>query len=412
MMITGSTIPAIGRRAAARGARRGFTVIEMLVAVSIIIIVTALVIPAIGSLMRSANFSAAVNTVSAALANARALAVQNGRETGVAFLFDVRTQVTTVVVLELDQNRATLASEGRPGEHTYCAAMHPATGEVPIELPPGIGVYGLPSVPVRPRLASGLANPEWTQGINRAIGGVPETAHWYTGNVVRPLTTGGAEPEENTWVLPFNDGRLFTEAPESGDSDYDSTVRPDDRIGRNPWEAIRGGGAAATSAQLAVRHANSFCIVFGATGGIVTAPIVGGAPCLNMYIEWTSAPIDPQATGADPEPYDEPAVFDPEVRSTSGPSHYAPNPEVVLRSVSQLAIVDMVALASETGVRRPWAVRAVNTGITGPRVRAPIPAWVTESDEQIRKISRWVELNGELLTFNRYSGSVVRRGAQ
>lgn len=406
--------------------RPGFTLIEMLIVAAIIIIGVAVLLPAVGRIISSANFSSAINTVSATLGNARALAIQNGRPTGVAFLFDIKTETYTLQILELQGlNSGKLTSQDRaagPSEHTYCLPLRPATNTVPIELPRGTGVFGLPAIPVRrmPTTPDSDRSPrngvsdEWERGIDR------DTAHWYVGDVTETTFSGESTGpfalsavEEVPWIFPRSDPRLFM--PE----DPDSAAAPRDRVGYDAYQQIVEDGPFFNDAQRAVRHANSFCILFGADGTASATIGVGGQDSVNFYIEWSNAPVPAADTSAEPKPYDDPDAFDPETirdNVTGAPINQGrtPNPEVVLRSVTQLAVVDLSKMGEETGVRRPWLIRGSNKP---GAIEAPKPNWLRESlgsqqqdwDELLHRVSRWVELNGEILSFNRYTGNVIRR---
>lgn len=402
-------------------AHRAFTLIEMLVVASIIIIATTLLLPALGRIIDSANFAAAVNSVTATLGNARALAIQNGRATGVAFMFDAKRQVYSLQVLELDSlNGGSLTSDvAGVREHTYCLPVRPAANTVPIELPQGTAVYGLPAAPIRPELPNGDANPAWTIGIDRT------TAHWFAGDVLEldatevvGPTSIGEEIQEVPWIFPRNDPRLFT----AGESD--ANIRPDDRIGGDPWAVITGAGTVPSltlsDARQSVRHANSFCIIFTPDGTTTVSAGAGGQENYDFYIEWPNAPVRRSDTSAEPQPYDDPFIFDPETiedwrtGAVVPIDERTPNPEVILRAVSQIAIVDVKRLTEDTAIRRPWLVRPG----TRPGVRqAPKPNYLGVDrgdqtyfdDDKVRRVSSWIDTNAEIVGFNRYTGNAVRR---
>ncbi|MEO1130549.1 MAG: prepilin-type N-terminal cleavage/methylation domain-containing protein, partial [Planctomycetota bacterium] len=112
-------------RATMRSARAAFTLLELLIVVSIIVIGATLLLPAFGRVIESVNYSSAVSTVTAALGNARALAIRNGRHTGVAFYFDIEREVCSVQVLELNgQFGGSLSSVGGASRSSLYAFVY------------------------------------------------------------------------------------------------------------------------------------------------------------------------------------------------------------------------------------------------------------------------------------------------
>ncbi len=126
------------------GIRRAFTILEMLVTVGIIAIATAVILPAFSAIVSSSNFASAVNTVTATLGNARALAMRNNNYTAVAFLFDSETEVYSLLTLELEAEEGASISlvATIPNRANSLLAYRPADSTVEVELPAGTGVYG------------------------------------------------------------------------------------------------------------------------------------------------------------------------------------------------------------------------------------------------------------------------------
>ncbi len=87
----------------------------------------------------------------------------------------------------------------------------------------------------------------------------------------------------------------------------------------------------------------------------------------------------------------------------------------MLRSVSQVAIVDLKRLDESVGLPRAWLTRASDS-------KTPKFEWLTSEtvnragnyvdDERARAVSRWIDRNAEIVGFNRYTGSVIRRRLQ
>jgi prepilin-type N-terminal cleavage/methylation domain-containing protein len=80
---------------------RGFTLIEMITVLTIIILVLAIAIPVWNALMGGTNVAAAQNQISALLANARADAIYNRRTIGVSFFIDPNTRRTAMAEVQI-----------------------------------------------------------------------------------------------------------------------------------------------------------------------------------------------------------------------------------------------------------------------------------------------------------------------
>jgi prepilin-type N-terminal cleavage/methylation domain-containing protein len=80
---------------------RGFTLIEMITVLTIIILVLAIAIPVWNALMGGTNVAAAQNQVSAFLANARADAIYNRKTIGVCFFIDAKSQRTAMAEVQV-----------------------------------------------------------------------------------------------------------------------------------------------------------------------------------------------------------------------------------------------------------------------------------------------------------------------
>ena len=120
-------------------------------------------------------------------------------------------------------------------------------------------------------------------------------------------------------------------------------------------------------------------------------------------------------TPVDRLPYDNSRAFDPQFfgRPSVSEQERRPNREVLLRGAEMLAVVDLSALASGVCIRQAWLARTEMNRIT-KEVNGPpyiIEAGLID-DDVVRDVSRWIDRNAEIITFNRYTGNVLRRSAQ
>lgn len=384
-------------RALRRTTRLGlaFTLVELLVAITIIVLVSAALLPAFARIIESNNYSSAVNTVSAALGNARSTAIQTGRRAGVVFLWDAQREVTTLLLVSAGASELGVLSNQAPDcdgrSRSYCEIVKPTIASAPIELPRGIGVFGL-------SLAVDTTD-QWDCRVQSS----PEMYQWYAGEVVN-VDNNDPDDDVRLWLFPRNDPRLFTPAANATDT-----------LGRDPWQRLRAGTSNDEDVA-ALRSVCTFFVQFSPDGAIVSSARSGGDNIFDSYVEFPDEPIDPQSTATPIRPYDDPARFDPEnVRGVPGdPARRQRNPEVVLRGAEQLAVVDLDRMNKAVGLRRAWLVRAETSRPDN------FPAWLDGSegeridyvdDDQARKVSRWIDNNAEIISFNRYSGNAVRRSA-
>ncbi|HEX4053089.1 MAG TPA: prepilin-type N-terminal cleavage/methylation domain-containing protein [Tepidisphaeraceae bacterium] len=80
---------------------RGFTLVEMITVLTIIILVLAIAIPVWKALLGGTNVAQAQNQISATLANARADAIYNRQTIGVCFFVDPKTQRTAMAEVQV-----------------------------------------------------------------------------------------------------------------------------------------------------------------------------------------------------------------------------------------------------------------------------------------------------------------------
>jgi len=354
--------------------RIGFTLIELLVVITLIVIVIGVTAPSISRLIESANFSTAVNKVTGTLGRARSLAMQEGQHMAVAFLYDTETNIVTLQVLQQSSGGTEgklTNSPSQRGADIYAAVYMPARLEPAVELPEGMAVFGFsPFIEDESRLP-----PSETINIDE------QTWRWYANELVDVDANIKATP----WIFPRNDPRWWSQTDV------------------NPWDDLND-----TANVESVRAAQTFCVVFSPDGSIAKSFSRGSARRLpDGYVELTDRPIltQPQ-TEMEEEPFDDETSFDPEVtRNDNRP--VTPNPEYRIRTATQLAIVSLEQVTAGTGIERPWLVRTEDS---------PGPTWPGSdrksefiNDDYANRMSRWIDQNGQLLTFNRYTGNVVRR---
>ncbi|MEM8834662.1 MAG: hypothetical protein AAGD00_02465 [Planctomycetota bacterium] len=392
-----------------RTSRTALTLVELLVVISIIVIAASAVLPAFTSVIRSVNFSDAVNKVSATLGSARALAIAESKSTGVAFLFDIETQQMTLVILEQESTGFLDEFASQPA-----ARYVPARDVLPVELPPGIAVMGLPSD--RARIAPCADCPGCEEDAYAVQSGPAQVA-WYAGERINDCNDGGV----NTvvpWLFPRSDPRIHL--PRGGD----------------PWREISGqssGGISIAEAEIAVRHAQTFAVFFTADGSVTTSLEAGGQLVQDAYIEFFDRPVDP----FDPisAPYDLIDVFDPDaeniVSSLSDNDPTPRNEEVVLRGVDQLAVFSLQALTRTAGITEPWFIAsddsvlvteiastrlvpdselviALSNAMDGAAIE-PDGSITPNIDPTPDNVGNLPEPIAEIIGFNRFTGDVLRR---
>ncbi len=364
---------------------RAFTLVELLVVITLITGFIVLLVPAAARIFESVSYSSAVNSVSAALGNARTLAMRNGSHTAVAFFYNVDTDEFTLQILE-EASRGTggrLTSIQTPMSNGASAAVYvPARGSVPVTLPEGIGVFGLSFLSASVEVDNG-------------------TSGWYLGDSY----IGPDGETRYPWVFPRNDARLFVDPTDDPDGD--------------PWFRFDAlGNRSLDIDEFAVRQAMTFCIQFTPSGSTSNFFTVGQPNLPDAYLEYPDLPfdqaqaLDPTDPDAQPTPYDQPTLFDPE--AIAGAAQGTTNPEVRLRTASQLAIVDLRRLSEETGVAEPWAMRSetsLSEVAAWPPLLDELGDQITGAmqDELVEEMSAWIDLNAEIITFNRYTGNVLRK---
>ena len=126
-----------------RRGRHAFTLVELLVAISIIVVLASIAVVGVGRITDGTRISSGVNTVVAALNDARASAIQSGRVTGVVFRVDWdparpdRRQRTELVLVRYEGGSETFTNGGPALGKDILVPVQDATPRV---LPVGIKV--------------------------------------------------------------------------------------------------------------------------------------------------------------------------------------------------------------------------------------------------------------------------------
>lgn len=377
-----------------------FTLIELLVVVSIITIGLTLVLPAFVRIAESNNYANAVNAVSATLRKAAGA----GREGGVVFLYDIHARRYTLRLVEWVTDDGLVydpVAFQRQGDVAIRGGVfRPVPGEADVVLPPGMGVYGM-----------SFAHDDYTRPpYSNWPNPYPGASRWYEGEVVFEATPppdplGGDLPARifrNSWLFPRNDVQFFMENfdPDVVDSRHPTQFadsRPNATPRSNPWS-----------------YAHTFFVRFSAGGQMLGSSAPGPR---DAYLEFDDLPhsadptVPPNSSGYVTDRARSFDPFDYELSTTGSVPRWVYNPEVRMRGVDLLAVVDLNRLAAETGVREPRFVRA---RVAGPQ-RPPLPndksQWQADpanQNEHIFKINRWIDQNGEIVGFTRQTGEAVK----
>jgi type II secretory pathway pseudopilin PulG len=117
----------------------GFTIIELLVAIGIMIIIMGITLPMIGAIGRDTGLSNTTNELSASFTAARAVAMKEGKETAVIFRSTGPDSSGPMQLIIAIRNTDTAK-----------AGFAPYEGRAPISLSPGVRIAGIMSLGASP----------------------------------------------------------------------------------------------------------------------------------------------------------------------------------------------------------------------------------------------------------------------
>lgn len=388
---------------AARTNRAAFTLVEMLVVVTVIVVAMLALLPSFSKIIESNNYASAVNAVSSTLARA----ASRGVEGGVVFLWHPDHEHITLVQVEMHNPEASLRAG--QGGRIPAIAFRPVPGSVPVELPEGFGVYGL-------SMMHDDLNPPSSQAINPPV----DDDTWYPDEAVwgDDPNTGVRRMALNPWLFPRSDISFYTD-----DFDHEDTSDPNHpvNVGLLAPDDVQTTPLSPNTAYDPIpdnpwRHLQTFFVWFGADGSLRTAASMP-AGVRDCYLEFPDLPFDPDLDSADPEYIiDLDDRFDPQAYYDGGGAGGWPvfNPEVHMRPAEVIAIVDLQQLSEGTGVTRPWNLRVDNN--MAPPAPADKQDWVYPSntllaDDElpVRRVYDWIDRNAELIGFNRYTGQAMKQ---
>lgn len=318
-----------------RRRRAGFTLVELLVVMGVILVLVVMTLPAFRAIQKSGRLSGAINAVTNTLSNARAQAVREGRDVAVLFRFDTLRQTCSMEVLRAegvvyDADQAS----GRMNAATVFAAIK---GQAPVTLPRGAGVLGY--------------------GYGASRGNVSNYDNWYPdlGNLYQYSGNNRSDP----WLQPRTDPRVIAEDQEPNTSD--------------------------------VQRLETFIIRFSPEGTVVSnAEELGSlARGGDGFLE-----LD------DPD-HPEYFVWRPQVRPGGNLREEVVHAEYQLRAVPMLVVVDLLDMGADLAIREPWM--ALGQGYPVERSDAN-----GNGVEDQKEINDWVEANATPISFNRFTGELMR----
>ncbi len=322
-----------------RRERVGFTLVELLVVMGVILVLVVMTLPAFQAIQKSGRLSGAINAVTNTLNNARAQAVREGRDVAVMFRFDTRRQVCSMEVL-----RAEGVVYDAGNDMTAATVFIAIKGQAPVDLPRGAGVYG------------------YGYGASRDRNNQVDAYNWYEdlGSMFRYSGSTSKDP----WLFPRTDVRIFAD-----------DGPPTDRH---------------------VKLMDTFIIRFSPEGTVVTnAEELGSlAAGGNSFLE-----LDPPDDNSNRYFF-----WNPELRPSGNLLDETVHAEYQLRSVPMLAIVDLQDLSTALGIQKPWMV--VGDGMPTSNDYKNTNGAQTPPDQI--EINDWIDANATPISFNRFTGELMR----
>lgn len=344
--------------AAAAGPCRGFSLVELLIVIGVILALVVTTLPAFRSIRESNRESGSLNALGAAFNTARALAIRDGRDTAVLVRFDTKRQVTSLQLVQVDITLSE-ADPGGGGERmTGASVFVPVEGQAPIELPRGAGVYGYGYGASRDSRSGGPANPN-------------ERASWFADLGLLYRSSSGQRAKLDPWLFPRTDPMVF----------------------------VTNGGSIT---QSSVERLDSYIVRFAPDGTVVTnaeqlrVPRYNSAEGGDGFVDVRDS-RDRDFTG-------HVRRWTPEIAESTGGGDEIVLDEVQVRSVPFLVVVDLYQLREELGIEEPWFTLGAGYAGIGPERTDANDNDIFDQYE----IDEWINRNSTIVTFNRFTGTMMR----
>jgi prepilin-type N-terminal cleavage/methylation domain-containing protein len=362
---------------AAKSSRRGFTLIEMITVLSIIIIVLAIALPVWRTLLGGTNLSAAQNEISATIANARADAIYNRQTIGVFFFIDPKTQQTGMAEVQVQTlYQPTVSAYG--------------------------GNAGVTSLFIPGTWSDTAGSVSWTAA-----------SPWQNGAINSLERVNSPDPTNAGNFIFYRDVTLLPKGVAVALNNNTNTNPP----ALNPYNAYATWNpTAASSPGSAIdRYLRTGCIMFNPDGTLASIP--WGIP----YYEWftatqhTNNPSSPSEnllckTMGMPQFYDTASTFAP----TAGPANVPLTSSVGLIIYDHDAYINQHATGSSGGASLGTGAQFSDSDMilslqpTGP-VGSPIgvpPNSGPAADKFLEE--QWIDQNGTALLVSPFNGSLIK----
>jgi len=333
------TAPARLRRAA------GFTIVEMLVVLAIIVILLVIAVPSFQSMIASTEETLADASLRAALKGGRDAAVQSGpgNDAAVAFFFDPGQRTRMVVCVRA----ATVRQAARDGRRAEVEIFTPLPGVAPVQLPRGWMV----------RAPATLIGSWWYDS------GVGDSARYDFG----PTTAGAAAAPVN-WVFP--------------ETDFYDQERQDDGLKRSTFIIRFEGG----SGLVKTAPASDVLIVDPRGSNLGRDSALARAnptqePWSTDLSRWARTVAGSLLTDSGGAQYLSPAQTTSLMGRTSSDM-------VLARPVGVLALYDESKLAAALGARLDRETQSLYVSIADPGNAPPGPRLVAGATAE--RINQWI----------------------